>query len=259
MQVTSTLRPGLCSVTLRSHTTDEVIDLARAAELGAVEWGGDVHAPPGKLGTAREISSRTLDAGLFVAAYGSYLRLGVGSGSDTDVLTTAVALGAPRVRVWAGTAGSHESDLNQRRAVAEHARALAAPAADLGLTIGLEFHGGTLTDTVDSTLALLADIDRPEVVGTYWQPPQSMDDASALDGLRRVLPWTVAVHAFSWWPGDTRLPLDHRRPFWESALAILDDGVGRDVLLEFVRDDDPGQVRADAASLRRWLERGRPH
>jgi len=67
------LIPGLVSVTFRQLTVEEIGELATECGLQAVEWGGDVHVPPGDFAAAR----RALDTGLKVAAYGSYYRAGV--------------------------------------------------------------------------------------------------------------------------------------------------------------------------------------
>ncbi len=94
------LTPGLCSVTFRQLDPPALLDLAARAGLAAVEWGADVHVPVGDLATARDVAARTADAGLAVASYGSYWR--AGPEDVGPVLATARALGAPRVRVWAG-------------------------------------------------------------------------------------------------------------------------------------------------------------
>jgi hypothetical protein len=87
--------------------------------LGAIEWGGDVHVPPGDLARAREICHITRDAGLSVVAYGSYLRLGENDQPDfCAVVETTRELGAPAVRVWAGKRGSAGADEAYRRRVA---------------------------------------------------------------------------------------------------------------------------------------------
>jgi 3-dehydroshikimate dehydratase len=92
-------------------------------------------------------------------------------------------------------------------------------------------------------------VDHP-AVGAYWQPPVGASHHDAVTGLEQVLPWVDAVHVFSWWPGEHRLALDARAALWRSVADVL-HGSGRqyDALLEFVRDDDPAQVRTDAATL----------
>jgi hypothetical protein len=56
------------------------------------------------------VRQQTLEAGLQIAAYGSYYRLGTGQLPFQSVLETAISLGAPTIRVWAGTVGSRDAD-----------------------------------------------------------------------------------------------------------------------------------------------------
>src|SRR3954447_6657285 len=63
---------GVCSVTLRACSIDEVVEVAAGAGLECIEWGADVHVPPGDLDAARRAREATLAAGLRVASYGSY-------------------------------------------------------------------------------------------------------------------------------------------------------------------------------------------
>jgi 3-dehydroshikimate dehydratase len=232
------VRPGLCSVTLRALSIEDVAGAAAAAGLEAIEWGADVHVPPGDLAAAR----RARDAGPAVASYGSYFRAGDPLDEFERVLDTARALGAPRVRIWAGRVGSAQATAGQRAAVAEGVRAAAELAGEI--EVALEFHGGTLTDDPASAVALL------EAAGgarTYWQPPQGAPDDVALAGLRAVAPWLSAVHVFSWWPRDERRPLAARSALWREALALAGDV---DALLEFVPGDDPAVLAREAATLR---------
>ena len=175
------------------------------AGLECIEWGADVHVPPGDLDAARHARAATEAAGLRVASYGSYWRC---AGPFAPVLASARELGAPRVRIWAGEAARPRGVGAGRRGRRARGR---APDR-----VAFEFHGGTLTEDVDSALALIA----ASGVPCYWQPPQDMDDDEALDGLRR-LPHVPAVHVFSWWPGATRLPLRARRSLWERVFADL--------------------------------------
>src|SRR6185312_13188931 len=99
------ISPGLVSITFRALTPAEVIALARQAGLRGIEWGGDIHVPHGNGARAREVKEMTAEAGLTVAAYGSYYRAGQADSSGLTfdaVLETALELGAPLIRVWAG-------------------------------------------------------------------------------------------------------------------------------------------------------------
>src|SRR4051794_38844460 len=66
----------LVSVAFRHLSPKDVVALVRQAELNSIEWGGDVHVPPGELGVADEVARLMHDAGLIVASYGSYYRVG---------------------------------------------------------------------------------------------------------------------------------------------------------------------------------------
>ena len=159
------------------------------------------------------------------------------------MLSSAVVLGAKRIRIWAGTVGSRDGDFD---AVADATREAAGAAAEHGIELGFEFHHGTLTDTVESTLRLLDLVDRANVT-TYWQPPLDVSTEDAVAGLARLGERVCAVHVFSWWPGKNRLPLAERADLWR---AVFDTVPGSmDALLEFVPGDDPGALVGEAGTL----------
>ena len=240
---------GLCSVTYRALPAAEVAALADTAGLRVVEWGADVHAPPGDPDALRALRHRTPRP----CSYGSYWRAGAHDLADlVAVADAAVLLGAPRIRVWAGELGSADASAERRAAVVGALRDASGVAAARGLTLALEFHGGTLTDTVQSTLRLLDEVDHP-ALSTYWQPPVDLPDDAAVAGLRAVLDRVSAVHVFSWWPGGRRLPLAGRAGLWRRAVEVLADRPPLDLLLEFVPDDDPAALATEAATLRSWL------
>lgn len=226
--------------------------LAGAAEAGlaCIEWGADVHAPP--TGDLRGLTEATDAAGLAVASYGTYWR----ATPDDDgvaLIGAALALRCTRLRIWAGTTGSAEASRTERTEVVRRVQRLADEAAGHGLELAFEHHDLTLADTVESTLDLLAEVDRPNV-GTYWQPRVGEPAEVALAGLARLLPHVRAVHAFSWWPRHERLPLAARADMWPAALEML-AGTGRptDVLLEFLPDDDMSLLPSEAGRLREWI------
>jgi len=240
------LTPGICSVTLRDRSIDEVASTAAGAGLKGIEWGTDVHVHD--LASAAHARARTAAAGLSVLSLGSYYRAGTFGDFDA-VVALAVELGAPRIRIWAGSTASADADEVSWNAVVEDAQRVAELAADHGLTIGFEYHGGTLTDTPETTVDLLDRVARPNV-GTYWQPAPGLTDQQALASLHTVLDRVVGVHCFSWWPFTERMPLTERKQLWQVVSDVLrcqDRDV--DVMLEFVADDDADNVIRDGAYL----------
>jgi 3-dehydroshikimate dehydratase len=254
--VSDVLIPGVVSVTFRALSVPEVVELARECGLWAVEWGGDVHVPLGDLAAARDARQRCADAGLATSSYGSYYRAGVTDPAEWDaVLATAVELGAPQVRVWAGTTGSADTPDARRAVVVDAIRAAAEAAEAVGVRVALEYHPGTLTDTSASATRLYAEVGHGSVV-PYWQPGGAQDVSAAVEEVRTLLPMLTTAHVFSWGPGgwSDRLPLAAREDLWTPVLRELGrDGVDRYALLEFVADDSPDAFRADAATLLGWL------
>ncbi len=253
----SRIGAGLLSVTFRKLAVRQVVDLAVEAKLAAIEWGGDVHVPHGDLGAARATRRMCDDHGLAVSAYGSYYRAGGAPGNPPieAVLDSAAALGTTAVRVWAGTRGSAEVTPADRDAIVADLARCCGLAAQRGLTVATEFHGGTLTDQIDSCVSLLNAVDHPNL-RTFWQPPVGMEPAVALAGLVRVEPWLSNVHVFHWWPtGGDRRPLAEGGDRWPAYLAeAANDGLPRYASLEFVANDDPDRFREDAATLLAWLD-----
>lgn len=265
------LRPGLVSITFRQFTPDAVIAACVEHGLLGIEWGGDVHVPAGDAANARAVAQRTADAGLEVAAYGSYYRVGgadpAGRGNNAPgtpaqdwsaVLDAAEALGAPRVRVWCGPRGSADTDAATRARVVEDGRRIATEAAARGIDVVAEWHGGTLTDTAASARAMLNDIGHEHFL-TYWQPRTGQGFAEALDDLDAALPRLAGLHVFQWVPGAgdqiDRRPLAEGQGLWPTYLrqaAAGPRGDGLCALLEFVRGDDPANLGPDAEALRQW-------
>jgi 3-dehydroshikimate dehydratase len=252
------LNSGLVSITFRSLQPDEVIHLAKDGAVQSIEWGGDIHVPPGATETAREVGRKTREAGLKVAAYGSYYRLGVRDKEAAPfehVLGSAAALAAPTIRVWAGNKGSDECSPQERSLVIADALRVAEMAARIGITICLEYHGGTLTDTRASVAALLAEMSHPNIE-FLWQPAHGESVEDNVDRLRDVLPRLRNVHVFHWWPTfQERHPLVDGEPRWLPYVEVVrQSGRPVDFLLEFVSSDSPAQFVDDAATLRRFLQ-----
>ena len=100
--------------------------------------------------TPAEIIPLVRDAGLTVSSYGSYYRLGAGQ-DFAPYLAAACALGAPVIRIWAGTKESAAVDGDTLSAWTDGAKAVSRMAAEKGVTVAFEYHHGTLTDTAASS------------------------------------------------------------------------------------------------------------
>jgi sugar phosphate isomerase/epimerase len=245
------LYSGLVSVTFRQLAPRQIAQLAAEAGLRGIEWGGDIHVPHGDMRAAREARELTQAAGLDVIAYGSYFRFGPGDAFE-PVLETAVALGAPLIRVWAGDRPSSEAGAAYRAAIVAESRRIARLASQAGVAVAYEFHANTLTDTTASAIDLLR---AAAGMRTLWQPPHDLSIADQIGSLRAALPWLANLHAFTWrgTPRE-RLALADGADLWRPAIDIVAGCAGdHAVLLEFVAGDDPRNLARDAAALNGWL------
>ncbi len=248
--------PGLVSITFRQLAAREVVAAASAAGLAGIEWGGDVHVPHGDLKLAAEVRRITEDAGLVIPSYGSYYRAGVSEQdglSFSSVLDSAIHLGAPLVRVWAGRRGSGDADAEYRSAVRDDCRRISDMAAEAGIAVASEYHGGTLTDTDASAVEFLAEVEHSNFK-TYWQPRNGVTPGEGSESLQRVLPMLAHIHVFQWTAGGERLPLAQGADHWSRYLEVAASAAGeRFALLEFVQDNDPAILSAEANSLKELI------
>lgn len=252
----SIIHPGLVSITFRQLSVQAIIELVKQAGLLGIEWGGDIHVPHGDTAVATLVQQQTVDAGLQVAAYGSYYRVShEETGPFEAVLASAVALGAPTIRVWAGRQGTANADEAYWQAVIDDSRCIADLAAAEGIAIAYEFHANTLTDTNSATRTLLERVDHPNIY-SYWQPPRYSEVADNLAGINVVAPWLSHVHVFQWHRvSGEREPLQVGEADWREYLTQIRTIPGeRFAMLEFVKDDEPTAFLRDAATLRDWLE-----
>ncbi len=249
------VKSGLVSVTFRKLKAKEIVDLVAKAGLAGIEWGGDIHVPHGDKARAREAAKMTKDAGLKVAAYGSYYYAGTeGSPSFEAVLDSALELGAPLIRIWAGKKSPAEAGAADRKKVVDDSIRIADVAAKRKVALAFEFHNNTLTETTESAVQLLKEIGSANV-RSYWQP-RSKDPLDAkLLSLDTVLPWLAHVHCYQWDAAtNVRQPLDQGESEWKQYLARIRKAAGdRYVMIEFVKDDSPEAFLRDAATLRKWL------
>lgn len=226
------------------------------AGLNGIEWGGDIHVPPGNLKWASKVATLTEKGNLDVISYGSYYRVGDSEKNETSfeqILATAVHLKAPAIRVWAGTLGSKEADQIYRSQVVADAREIATLATQKNITINFEYHGGTLTDIKESAALLMKEIDHPNV-NIYWQPAVGLAVDERLEIIAEVLPWLSHVHVFHWDVTD-RLPLAEGKEEWRTYLNKLRTKEQRRYLMiEFLIGDSKEQFLEDAVVLKELVE-----
>ncbi|MBQ8162277.1 MAG: sugar phosphate isomerase/epimerase [Clostridia bacterium] len=248
--------PGVVSATFRKMplSADEILEICRECGLQAIEWSENAHVQAGDAEGARALGEKTRAAGLRIAAYGSYYRLGEQEDVDgvfSRSLISAKALGADVIRVWAGTKASEEVSEDERKRLTLEARRIAEKAQAEGIRVAFEWHKNTLTDTNASAERLIREADHPNLC-CLWQPTVALTPRERVEGIRRMQGKLVNFHVYSW-PDGKRGPLNAAE--WQ---FYLDAGAGLGgehfALLEFVRDDSLEQFRQDAQVLVKLLD-----
>ncbi len=244
--------PGLASITFRKLRVEEIIQLMIKANLVGIEWGGDIHVPHGNIAVANKVKKMTLGAGLKIAAYGSYYRF-----DDTlvfeEVLETAQVLEAPVIRIWAGSKGSAETSQTEREQIIHKSRYIAEMAKKAGIKLAYEYHGNTLTDTVESTASLLEAVNHSNIY-SYWQPLHVHSQDQRFAGIIGLSNKLANIHVYHWNRSGKRLPLKHGSRLWPRYIELVRKIPGkRYALIEFVQRDNPKQLLQDANYLRGLL------
>ena len=244
---------GLCSVTLRTSTIEDVVAVAaasgarvhRVGRRRARRAGRSRRRAPGAGGDVRGgLAGRVLR--LVLALRG---RLRPGARERAGARRPAGADLGRRGRLArrdARAAGRDRAAALRRRRGGRHRcgspRVTTAPWRG-PIDLAFELHGGTLTDDFDSALALVA---APACRATGSRR-RTCPTTRRSRALRRLAP-VPAVHVFSWWPGSTRLRLRERAALWRAVFAEFRSG---DALLEFVPGRRSGADRGGGGGMSR--------
>ena len=235
------LKTGVCSVTFRKFDVAEVIKLTAAAGLDGIEWGSDVHVPPGDPEWAAKVRRMTLDAGLQVLGCGSYFRCDNRS-EIAPLIELAQALGAPAIRIWTGRKSHTLFSDEEREELAAVIRELCDAAGDILVTA--EFHNNTYTDDPNAALDLIKLVNRRNF-RTGFQLYRHLDN---LANAELMEPLIANVHVYSY----DHAPLAETADLWQKLLPVF-DGQDRALLIEFVKDGSPEQFAADAFYLKKLV------
>ncbi len=243
---------GLTSVTFRGLKAETIVKLAAEAGMDGIEWGGDIHVPAGDRAAARHAAGLTGSVGLKALSYGSYYRLNEGQDFSL-VLETAYELGAPNIRIWAGSVSPEAAMEEDYLKAARELDFICSQAQKHGITVSLEYHRGTLTETAESTLKLIQLV-HSKNLRSYWQPNPDITHRKNCEELLMVRPYLSHIHTFHWKGGNVRYPLAEGRLEWLDYLRLADLDPNKSAyILEFVKDDSIQNFMEDAAELKKCL------
>lgn len=242
---------GFTTVTFRGLSRKEICELASKNDIHFIEWGGDVHLPPGDETTVNEAILLSKQYNLNALSYGSYYRVGTGDYDEWQkIVDTANKIGASIIRVWLGSKSSADVSEEEFNALVGETQRLADIAKEKNLTVAFEFHKGTYNDNGKSSVKFFKAVNRDNVK-TYWQPMSNGHDE---ENLEAILPYLITVHVFEWNVQGKRYSLKHGKRKWKRFISII-NSANADVnyIMEFVKNDSPRRFAKDLKILREFL------
>lgn len=239
---------GLCSVSFRKHTPEEILRAMKDAGLSVIEWGSDVHCPPEK---AEELAKLQKQYGIACCSYGTYFRLGVTPICELgQYIKAAKALGADVLRLWCGNKNSEDYTESEKKALFSACKASAEIAEEEGVTLCMECHNNTYTNAKQSALELMQAVNSPAFC-MYWQPSQHKIKEENLEYAVAVSPFTLHIHVFNWKEKE-KYPLQFARDTWREYLDCFDQT--QTLLLEFMPDGKIETLKQEAKTLKEIVE-----
>ena len=239
---------GLVSVSFRKHTSEEILSAMKSAGLSCIEWGSDVHCPPEK---AKEIAGLQAQYGIECCSYGTYFRLGVTPMDELPgYIAAAKALGTDILRLWCGNKDSGEYTETEKAVLFANCKAAAEIAEKSGVTLCMECHLGTYTNTKESALELMQAVDSKHF-RMYWQPNQYVSEEENLAYAKLLAPYSEHLHVFNW-KMDEKFPLGGAKKIWKAYLSCFEKN--KTLLLEFMPDGKLETLAVEAAALKEIAE-----
>ncbi len=241
---------GICSISFRSLSPEEIMEAAVDAGLDGIEWGSDVHVLPGAVTEAKRITGLMKAKGLRNLSYGTYFGVDqLELDKLADYLKTAQALETDIIRIWAPTKRRTELTNQEYAVYVDFMKKVADQAADYGITVCFECHHHTLVEDPQDAVQYLKDINRSNVK-MYWQPNQFLSCDENVAAAKILCDYVENVHVFHW-QGMDRFPLWMGLDDWMRYKQALEADARRDraYLLEFMHDDAIASLKSSADAL----------
>ncbi len=235
---------GIVSVSFRDCTPEEILSAAKDAGLTCIEWGSDVHCPPKK---AEEIAAIQKQHGIECCSYGTYFRIGTTPIAELpQYIRAAKILGTSILRLWCGNKNSEEYTEAEKELLFRECREAAAIAEENGVTLCMECHNQTYTNTKEGAYELMQAVNSP-VFRMYWQPNQFRTFAENIACATMLAPYTLHLHVFNW-QGSEKYPLYLAQGVWKAYLNCF--APGKTLLLEFMPDGKIETLKQEATTLK---------
>lgn len=241
---------GLVSISYRELDFEDVLRIMVDAGLKYVEWGSNAQAPQNDIQKLQEIAQAQTKFGVQCCSYGTYFYLGITPIEELpDYIRAAKLLGTNVLRLWAGKKNPDTCTLQEKEMLFNQSKLAAEMAEAAGVTLCLECHRNTYTETAQGAFELMQFVDS-KAFRMYWQPDPYATVADNIAYARLLQAYTVHLHAFHI-KRSTSYPLSEGTEEWR---LYLQEFTGNHLaLLETLPDHRPETLQREADSLRRIL------
>lgn len=241
---------GVVSISFRENTPEKIAFAASRCGLKFIEWGSDVHAPCSDANELERVVFAQKYFGVSCSSYGTYFRLGTDPIYELPAyFLAAKKLGTNILRLWAGRKPADQCSAEERSYLIEQCCAAARLARSYQMTICLECHRRSYTETKEGALDLMQSVNSPHF-RMYWQPNPSISVEENLRYIHLLEPYITHIHVFHW-VGDRKLPLRDGYKQWHQYLSALTGD--HTLLLEFMPDDSIESLKQEADALHKLI------
>lgn len=238
---------GLVSISFRKNTPEEIVAEMKKCGLTNIEWGSDIHAPCDDLDKLKSIKRLCDENGISCSSYGTYFKIGVHPTDDIiNYINAAKILGTDILRLWCGTKKSDEYTSEEKTKLFAECKILADIAKKENVTLCMECHPGTFTETLDGAIELMEAVDC-ENFRMYWQPNQFTTAENNFKYAETMAKYTKVIHVFNW-TKDQWLPLSGGIEIWKKYLSYFDKT--QKLLLEFMPDNRIESLKTESDALK---------
>lgn len=225
--------PGLVSVSFRGETPERILQEMVKADLKYIEWGSDVHAPCDDIARLQEIVTLQKQYGITCCSYGTYFRLCVTPIEELPkYIQAAKILGTDILRLWVGEKSSWLWTEEEKQMIFNQSRQAAKIAEEAGVTLCMECHRNTYTETKEAARELMEEVNSPAFI-MYWQPHSARTQEENIEYTRMLREYTTHIHTF-YWKGSEKYSLAAGIEEWRTYLREFSGN--HKALLEFMPD-----------------------
>ena len=241
---------GICSVTFRKKTAEEVVNLAKKAGIGFIEWGSDVHVKT--LNDAKNVKALCDEADIKISSYGSYFNSAkYDEGKWIDTCKIAKEMNAEYIRIWLGKKNSQVTSEKEYNLLLENTKKMCDIAKDYNLLVCPECHDNTFNNNTDAILRFIGDLQKDNFK-TYFQSRYFRMEYD-LDRIDRTFDYIENVHVSY---RDLKKEQLHRkkdRNYLDTLLKkFKEKGFSGIVMIEFVSGNSEKNFLSDTEKLKNY-------